>query len=127
MIAVTIMGNAEGLHWGSVSQDIRVNSEWTRWQEADKWAWDEGKRRRWAEGLWRHQARRALARDATRRAIAAAEARQRLEVGVQCFSPALCIHAAALGGVGARSAPCPLCASKNNPVTDLHLSSPAVM
>ena len=61
-------------------QDIRVHSEWTRWQEADKWAWDEAKRRRWAEGLWRHQRRRALARDATRRALRAAEQRQRLEV-----------------------------------------------
>ena len=58
-----------------------MNSEWTRWQEADKWAWDGGKRQRWAEGLWRHQHKRRLQRDALRRSLAAAEARQRAEVG----------------------------------------------
>ena len=66
---------------GPGAQDIRVNSEWTRWQEADKWAWDGGKRQRWAEGLWRHQHKRSLQRDALRRSLAAAEARQRAEVG----------------------------------------------
>ena len=66
-----------------------MNSEWTRWQEADKWSWDEAKRRRWAEGLWRHQRRRAIARDSTRRAIRAAEQRQRLEVRSPAFPSAL--------------------------------------
>ena len=61
-----------------------MNSEWTRWQEADKWAWDGGKRQRWAEGVWRHQHKRRLQRDTLRRNLAAAEARQRAEVGLLC-------------------------------------------
>ena len=59
---------------------MREATEWTRWQEADKWSWDEAKRQRWAEGLWRHQQKRRLDRAALRAKIAAQEARQKLEV-----------------------------------------------
>ncbi|KAK9915278.1 hypothetical protein WJX75_007018 [Coccomyxa subellipsoidea] len=59
--------------------DMREASEWTRWQEADKWSWDEAKRQRWAEGLWRHQQKRRLDRAALRTKLAAQEARQKLE------------------------------------------------
>ena len=61
-------------------QEVREATEWTRWQEADKWSWDEAKRQRWAEGLWRHQQKRRIDRAALRRKLAAAEARQKLEV-----------------------------------------------
>ena len=54
--------------------------EWKRWQEADKWAWDEIKRQHWADLLWRNQQKRRLGHEALRRNIAAAEAKQRLEV-----------------------------------------------
>lgn len=64
-----------------LQQEVREATEWTRWQEADKWSWDEAKRQRWAEGLWRHQQKRRIERAALRRKLAAAEARQKLEVG----------------------------------------------
>ena len=46
----------------AVWQLLRVNSEWRRWEEADKWHWDAFKRKRWAEGLWRAQHLRHLRR-----------------------------------------------------------------
>lgn len=70
-----------------VAQDIRINAEWTRWQEADKWSWDEAKRQRWAEGLWRHQQKRRIEQERMHQKIAAAEARQRLEVQGPCGCP----------------------------------------
>ncbi|BDA43750.1 probable chaperone protein DnaJ at C-terminar half [Coccomyxa sp. Obi] len=60
-------------------EEVREATEWTRWQEADKWSWDEAKRQRWAEGLWRHQQKRRIERAALRRKLEAAEARQKLE------------------------------------------------
>jgi hypothetical protein len=66
--------------WVSHAQDIRIQTEWTRWQEADKWSWDEAKRQRWAESLWRRQQRRRIEQQHARQRLAAAEARQRLEV-----------------------------------------------
>ena len=61
-------------------QEARCQGEWKRWQEADKWAWDEVERQRWAEVLWRNQQRRRLDHAALRRNAAATEAKQRLEV-----------------------------------------------
>ena len=61
-------------------QEARCQGEWKRWQEADKWAWDEAERQRWAEVLWRNQQRRRLDHAALRRNAAATEAKQRLEV-----------------------------------------------
>ncbi len=63
-----------------MGQEVREATEWTRWQEADKWSWDEAKRQRWAEGLWHHQQKRRIERAALQRKLAAAEARQKLEV-----------------------------------------------
>lgn len=36
-------------------QSLRDMSEWRRWEEANKWAWEGVRRRRWAEALWRRQ------------------------------------------------------------------------
>lgn len=36
-------------------QEIRTRTEWQRWREASKWAWQGEKRRRWAEALWVRQ------------------------------------------------------------------------
>ena len=61
-------------------QEARCQGEWKRWQETDKWAWDEAERQRWAEVLWRNQQRRRLAHAARRRNAAAPEAKQRRAV-----------------------------------------------
>ena len=62
------------------AQEARCQGEWNRWQEADKWAWDEVKRQHWAETLWRNQHRRRLEHAALRRNLAAAEARHQQQV-----------------------------------------------
>lgn len=54
-----------------------MNSEWRRWEEADKWHWDEVKRKRWAEGLWRAQHLRRLRKAELLALREAAAARQR--------------------------------------------------
>jgi len=61
-------------------QAARISTEWRRWEEADKWSWDAGKRRRWAERLWRGQILRHGARVRARADAAAAAARQRVDV-----------------------------------------------
>lgn len=70
--------------------------EWKRWQEADKWAWDETKRQHWADTLWRNQQKRRLGHETLRRNIAAAEAKQRLEVQLLLSDmhvyPHVCVH-----------------------------------
>lgn len=48
---------------GSQEQEVlRSNAEWRRWEESDKSDWQEGKRQRWAEQLWRGQHKRRLDR-----------------------------------------------------------------
>lgn len=61
-------------------QEARCQGEWKRWQEADKWAWDEVKRQHWAETLWRNQQKRRSAHAALRRNLANAEARGKQQV-----------------------------------------------
>ncbi|GAB4814711.1 hypothetical protein N2152v2_001757 [Parachlorella kessleri] len=50
-------------HPGSPEQEVlRSNAEWRRWERADRSGWQEHKRQRWAEELWRGQHRRRLER-----------------------------------------------------------------
>lgn len=56
-------------------QGIRTLSEWRRWEEANKWAWEGSKRRRWAESLWRRQHIRRLQKRAFQENQAKAKAR----------------------------------------------------
>ena len=67
-------------HTSFWAQEARCQGEWNRWQEADKWAWDEVKRQHWAETLWRNQHKRRLEHAALRRNIAASEARHQQQV-----------------------------------------------
>ena len=44
----------------SLMQTIRATTEWRRWEEANKWAWDRDRRSRWAESIWQRQQSRKL-------------------------------------------------------------------
>lgn len=60
-------------------QSIRRTSEWRRWEEANKWAWEGDKRRRWAESLWLQQQTRRIQKKAFQEQQARAEARFQYE------------------------------------------------
>ncbi|GMH42367.1 hypothetical protein BSKO_10286 [Bryopsis sp. KO-2023] len=70
---------------------IRCDSEWRHWEESGKWDWEEAKRKRWAERLWKSQHKRrrqnqALMEDMEMERIARAmdgkrEARRRAKWG----------------------------------------------
>jgi len=73
------------------AQEARCQGEWKRWQEADKWAWDEVKRQHWAETLWRNQQKRRSAHAALRRNLAHAEARGKQQVPGFFVPPLFCM------------------------------------
>ena len=51
------------LDTGNAEQEaMRVNAEWRRWEDADKWNWNARKRQAWAEQLWRNQHTRCIQR-----------------------------------------------------------------
>ena len=43
---------------------LRCDAEWRHWEDSGKWEWNESKKRRWAEGLWRGQHKRRKERSA---------------------------------------------------------------
>ena len=53
-------GLPAGLIEACAMQELRVATEWRRWEQADKWHWDPHKRQQWAQGLWRAQHVRSL-------------------------------------------------------------------
>jgi hypothetical protein len=65
---------------GSDDQEfIRSDAEWKRWEQSDRHAWREAKRRQWAESLWHSQHQRRVDRVRLKKRLMQEEARREQE------------------------------------------------